>query len=102
MWFPPHEGLHHGGAPDGIRNPAQCDAAVIHRGFATNENIVKKYLSYKSFGQRGWDLDRLIDESTLNVERIPDKIIPEWYNTDDNIDPRNKQKLVEIYKDQIP
>ena len=52
-------------------------------------------------GQTGWDLDRLIDEQTLNVEKIPDKVIPKWYGTSDNQDPRTKPKLIEKYKNQL-
>jgi hypothetical protein len=43
----------------------------------------------------------LIDEETLVVEKIPEKIIPDWYNTSDNLDPRTKKKLIELYKDKL-
>ena len=52
-------------------------------------------------GQTGWDLDRLIDEKTLNVQKIPEKIIPSWYSTKDNQDPRTKNKLIDIYKKEL-
>ena len=102
MWIPPRTGLHWGQAPDGIRSVINCDAAVMHRGFSDGTSIVNKYLSYKKMGQKGWDLDRLIDESTLSVERVPDKIIPEWYSASDNSDPRLKVKLIDLHKDIIP
>ena len=101
MWYPLREGLHHGQAPDGIRNPVQVDTSVIHRGFSSDENIIKKYLAYRDMGQTGWDLDRLIDEKTLNVQKIPEKIIPSWYSTKDNQDPRTKNKLIDIYKKEL-
>jgi hypothetical protein len=102
VMFNPKEGLHVTTIPEGLHNPSYCEATVIHRGFATDENIIRKYLTYESFGQTGWELDRLIDESTLHVERISDNLIPEWYTVYDTESPTNKTTLKEAYKGLIP
>ena len=73
LWFPEHTGLHSQTSPFGI-----CDIALhdeynlIHYGFSTDDQIINKYHVYESFGQSGWPLDRLIDESTLEVWRVGD------------------------------
>jgi glycosyltransferase involved in cell wall biosynthesis len=105
-WFPlwgrPREkniprriGLHHGQIPEPNWNPARVDVSVIHRGFVSDANIVNKYNMYKFFGQTGWDLDRLIDESTLTVEKLPDGILPDWFEIEKDTDPTSLTPLVE-------
>jgi glycosyltransferase involved in cell wall biosynthesis len=49
---------------------------LLHYGFASYESIVRKYLMYKSLGQSGWLLDRLIDEQTAFDLRHTEK---EWF-----------------------
>jgi hypothetical protein len=92
--FDVRPGLHHPQTPDGIVSTKRYDVDLIHRGFATDYQILTKYNVYKSFGQKGWDLDRLIDESTLAVTKLPDGHLPEWYlPSADMTDPRTKSKL---------
>ena len=66
--FNVEEGLHKSQHPVGIRNSVRLQFNLIHRGFATDEQILKKYENYKSRGQSGWALDRLLEESTLKVQ----------------------------------
>jgi hypothetical protein len=96
-YFVPKTGLHHGQVPEGTTQCAVVDVSVIHRGFAKDEYIVEKYLNYKGLGQTGWDLDRLIDEKNLTCERLDDKILPSWYEIDDDNSPVLKDKLIELY-----
>ncbi len=68
-------GLHQRAVPDGLTNEGWADIITLHYGFAFNESIVHKYRMYKSHGQSGWELERLIDERTLKVN----KSNPDWF-----------------------
>jgi hypothetical protein len=91
--YPDNAGLHQQQFPFGLNKKIRIDRDLIHRGFATDEQIINRYNLYKSKGQTGYLLDRLIDEATLKVERIDDKILPDWYDTSDNISPLEKKRL---------
>lgn len=67
-------GLHHRQYPLGIDSVKDSDLLVIHYGFADDKNLLDKYNTYKSHGQDGWALDRLINESTLTLG----KTLPAW------------------------
>lgn len=75
----------------------KLEYSLIHRGFATDFQIMKKYDTYKSFGQSGHNLERLLDERTLNVNVIPYEILPDWFKVVDSTDPRTKEKIRNIY-----
>ena len=94
--FNVEEGLHKSQHPVGIRNSVRLQFNLIHRGFATDEQILKKYENYKSRGQSGWALDRLLEESTLKVQEVPRNEIPSWIPCVDDQDPRAKKKLVDL------
>lgn len=68
-------GLHQRAVPDGLTNEKWADIITLHYGFAFDEAIVHKYTMYKVHGQCGWELERLIDERTLKVN----KSNPEWF-----------------------
>lgn len=70
------KGLHHRQAPIGLVKEGTCDLRVIHYGFASDENILRKYTTYKSHGQAGWALHRLVDERTLQLAPVK----AEWFN----------------------
>jgi hypothetical protein len=64
------EGLHQTNYPIGATdNEGFADLEVLHYGFASDEAIIQKYNMYKSHGQTGPALNRLIDESSLQVKR---------------------------------
>ena len=69
-------GLHQRAVPDGLKKEEWADIITLHYGFASDESIIRKFLTYKSHGQDGWDLYRLIDERTLRVARSKS----EWFN----------------------
>lgn len=68
-------GLHQRAVPDGLIKEGWADIITLHYGFASDESIIRKFLTYKSHGQSGWDLYRLIDERTLKVAQSK----PEWF-----------------------
>ncbi len=72
--YAPTFGLHHRQYPDGLRSIKDCDIQILHYGFASDESIINKYTTYKSNGQTGWALYRLIDESSLSLAKTK----PEW------------------------
>jgi hypothetical protein len=91
------DGLHRPQYPNGIVKMTKSNFNIIHRGFATDYQIMTKYDVYKSNGQNGWALDRLLDEGTLNVNQIEKNILPEWFEITDEQDPRLKERIIEIY-----
>jgi hypothetical protein len=66
---------------------------LLHYGFSSKYLILRKYLIYKSYGQKGKDLDRLIDEQTsfklvkINKNWFPNANIP--INYDNAIYPKS-------------
>jgi len=69
-------GLHKPQMPQGFTRHVACPYQILHFGFSTKESIVAKYLHYKEVGVTGWDLDRIVDESTLTVKRISADLYP--------------------------
>lgn len=81
------EGLHQWCYPYSENSRVLCtnDVSVIHYGFASNESILRKYLSYRNHGMTGYLLERLVDESTLEVRKVPKEIFPEGLWADDKM-----------------
>jgi glycosyltransferase involved in cell wall biosynthesis len=72
LHYSPTVGLHQNQHPLGMANIIKSSHNLLHYGFASEEWIAKKYLTYKSLGQSGWALDRLIDEqSTYELRKAP-------------------------------
>lgn len=82
--YEPYPGLHQAQYPKGMNKITKlCGLEnggfheLLHFGFASEENIARKYLTYKSYGQSGWALDRLIDEqSSFDLRRVPKELFP--------------------------
>jgi hypothetical protein len=96
--FAPTAGLHQSPQPLGLGSNVRVNCDLIHRGFATDYQITTKYNIYKSFGQSGWDLERLLSERTLSVERLPDGTLPYWFELTDDINPKTKKPMIQSYK----
>jgi len=94
-------GLHKSPLPHGLENILRVDCNLLHRGFATDEQIILKYEVYKSFGQTGWALERLLEERTLDTKRITDELLPSWFEIVDDVDPKSKTKLREVYNQNL-
>ena len=58
------------------------DVQVLHYGFASDRALAYKYLVYKAHGQSGWALDRLLDETTLELEKVPAHVFPDGLYVD--------------------
>ena len=90
-------GLHQPQYPKGIKKLSKINFGIIHRGFATDYQIMTKYDVYKDNGQNGWALDRLLDENTLDVMTIDKNVLPTWFEVTDTELPMGKEKIIEIY-----
>lgn len=90
-------GLHQQQFPNGMIRMMKIPFGIIHRGFATDYQIITKYDVYKSHGQSGWALDRLLDETSLAVEKISTDVLPDWFEVTDIEPPMNKKKIIDIY-----
>ena len=89
LGFQIQPGLHKHQFPVDPRKGKRVDLSLIHRGFATDESIIRKYQNYKSLGRLA---PRLINEKKLTVKRLPD-ILPEWFKPTDTVNPTTKQKI---------
>ena len=74
----------------------RIDRDLIHRGFATDEQILNRYKLYKDKGQAGPLLDRLIDEENLTVKKLRKEIQPDWYLVADDTSPLEKPRIKNI------
>tara|TARA_R110000772_G_scaffold249530_1_gene363797 strand:- start:32544 stop:33359 length:816 start_codon:yes stop_codon:yes gene_type:complete len=105
LFFPENvRGLHQRVIPlgidkvEGINKHGDEFYSLIHRGFATDYQIITKYDVYKGRGQTGWALDRLLNENELEVEEIPSEILPSWYNIREDNDPTVKTPIFNVYQ----
>lgn len=93
-------GLHQRLVPKGLKNEGQSSLEIIHYGFATDNNIIDKFETYKSHGQSGWDLWRLVDERSLKIA----KSNPYWFRKSlPDLDPNEVYKvplLSKVLKDE--
>lgn len=101
LQFPERKGLHQSQVPVGIRKTKKVAYVLIHRGFATDAQLITRYNVYKSFGQNGWKLERLLDEEGLTVGRLNLCYLPSWFKLNDAVDPRDKPRIRHIYDSQV-
>ena len=78
----------------------KANFGIIHRGFATDYQIMTKYDVYKANGQNGWALDRLLDEKTLEVVKLNIDMLPTWFELTDDVNPKTKEKIIDIYNER--
>jgi glycosyltransferase involved in cell wall biosynthesis len=90
--MPSGRGLHKRLVPESLSSEGDANLKVLHYGFASDDSIINKYVTYRSHGQRGWALQRLIDERTLTVA----KSNPKWFNYE--LQPADKN---DIYRTPI-
>lgn len=70
-------GLHLPSFPSSFKNIQRTNLfQVIHYGFATDADVLKKYLRYRQHGQRNQELQRLIDETGLSLAEVPKEVFP--------------------------
>ena len=99
LHFPAQTGLHKPQYPSGMMKSMPTPFGVVHRGFATDYQIMTKYDVYKSKGQNGWALERLLNEEGLTVEELPRELLPDWFEVTDDVNPTTKKKIREIYEE---
>jgi len=93
IYFPESPGLHQPQYPMGLKKQIRIDRDLIHRGFATDEQIITRYKLYKSKGQTGHSLERLLDEKTLSVVEIDKTQLPDWFKVSLDINPIKLRRL---------
>lgn len=98
--FNNQKGLHLLQYPNGIDRVNKTPYAVIHRGFATDYQIMTKYDVYKANGQNGWKLERLLNEFELEVHKLEDGLLPDWFEITDDKKPTDKRRIREIYEEK--
>lgn len=78
-------GLHQTPYPSTIQKIVpQNEVKVLHYGFSSQKRLAYKYLTYQSFGQKGYImLDRLIDERFMVLEKVLPEFFPEGLWIDD-------------------
>lgn len=76
LHFNVKDGLHQKQYPNGIGQVRDSELLVLHYGFANDNSILNKYHTYKSHGQDGWALNRLIDETGLTLGKSKH----EWFD----------------------
>lgn len=75
LHYPNIAGLHKAQFPNGLGgSEMRYEAVMLHRGFMSPEKLKAKYTRYKSHGQSGWDLERLIDERGMKTVPLPAKL----------------------------
>ena len=74
--FDVKKGLHLQQYPLGLSNIKRTDVKVIHYGFSTEDFVKKKYNTYKSLGQSGRYLERIIDETNIKFKKFEIDWIP--------------------------
>ena len=95
--FPQQSGLHHKQYPNGLQTAHRTNYSVIHRGFATDYQIITRYDTYKANGQNGWALERLLNEDGLQTELLPPNTLPKWFETTQDNNPIGLEKIRDIY-----
>jgi hypothetical protein len=95
--FPSQPGLHQKQYPDGLTSAVRTNYSVIHRGFATDYQIITRYDTYKSNGQNGWALERLLNEDGLQTELLPSDTLPKWFEVTNSKNPIEFEKIRDIY-----
>tara|TARA_A100001515_G_scaffold129831_3_gene116735 strand:- start:760 stop:1554 length:795 start_codon:yes stop_codon:yes gene_type:complete len=102
--FPQDGGLHRPQIPYGLGVNTNgilraTDFKLMHYGFSTDYQIITKYDLYKSCGQSGWSLDRLLDEKNLEVQEVEKEILPSFVDVSQCVDPTTKKLISDIYNE---
>lgn len=103
--FPQDDGLHRPQTPYGLafRSSGILNATnfkLIHYGFSTDYQIITKYDLYKSCGQSGWALERLLEEKDLEIQEVEEEILPSFIDVSNCVDPTSKKPIKEIYNEK--
>ncbi len=99
LFYHPTTGLHRKQYPISYVDPQRGEQAykieprivneftkLLHFGFATDVEIARKYFTYRERGQKGYALERLVEEAGRVLEPVNPKWFPEWYTKENPID----------------
>lgn len=64
------DGLHNMMYPEGMANIHRSDIKIVHYGFSSEEKVKQKYELYKSHGQAGEWLERIADETGMELNEF--------------------------------
>lgn len=115
--FDPISGLHREQYPEGINKGVRFNYSLIHRGFATDKQIIRRINYYKTISDASWDktdaedyiigsklkaetIERFLNEDNLQVEQLISKMIPDWFIINDIVNPKDKKRIREIYEER--
>lgn len=99
--FDTSPGLHKIQKPIGINEHTTAFSPLcflLHRGFATDDQIIGKYDTYKGFGQTGAPLERILDEHGLTTSRLASHMISPLFTND--VDPKTLAPIRQTYDQQ--
>ncbi len=115
--FNPVGGLHREQYPEGVDRGVRFKYSLIHRGFATDNQIIRRINHYKSIPDTFWDktdakdyilgsklkaetIERFLNEDSLQVEQLANEMIPDWFVINDEVNPKDKKRIREIYEER--
>lgn len=115
--FDPVGGLHREQYPEGVDRGVRFKYSLIHRGFATDDQIIRRINHYKTIPDTSWDktdakdykkgselkaetIERFLNEDNLQVEQLTSEMIPAWFVINDVVNPKDKKRIREIYEER--
>lgn len=98
--FTPKDGHHQPQHPPQIKTTKRLPFVLLHKGFTTTEQIINRYNLYKSCGQNGWKLDRLLAETGLEVNEADPIWYPDWFTPFQTQHPSTLTPILTLYNEQ--
>ena len=105
--FDTKPGLHRGNCPSGFKSAVKHPLyTLIHRGFATDDQIIDRLESWKTHSFDSWpkgkegiikNWNRFFDEERLRTVRMDMSAMPDFFKLTDDTNPKTKKKLIELY-----
>ena len=87
-------GLHKGNSPVVKNHIKLNNFKLIHKGFSTDYQIMRKFNTYMERDPRIKVYKRLLDERNLNVKELD--LVPTW-SIKNTINPKKHEKIINIY-----
>lgn len=97
LLFSKTKGLHTFQYPQGLTKTVRCEYSLIHRGFVIDQQIIERYNMNRASGLSKKYVARLLDESTLTLKKLDNKIFPPWFKLLYE-SPMCKEKIVNLYR----
>ncbi len=112
--YNPRGGLHNYQFPSGTEKGYRVGYYLIHKGFSTDEQILNRIDHYLGLPLEVWQqkgewvlkpekyrqqtIDRFLGEENLDIKPLPIDFLPDWFEIKDDIDPKTKVRLRQIYE----